>query len=206
MIRLVSVAALAATAFAANFETWQVLEAPLVSGGSTTAIVHSQLRQRSRLHDFFQARVGPVVRHELASGVALIAGYYFGETEEDPRVWGNNHRSFGGVERGFLTSRGVLSVRHLVEHHFGGSDRPELRNRSLVQWSRPIRSVTGFLGGETFFDQNGFIMQRVQGGLRLPFTSSYRLEVTYIFDARVNRVGESRHVIQTSFRPRRREK
>ena len=186
----------------ASFETWQAFDATVITTTATSVVIHSQVRQRNRLHDFFYARVGPVVRHRLNTRVTLVGGYYFGEAEEGPATWGDKHRTFGGIETPVRTRFGALSVRNMLEHHFGGSEAPEVRTRSLVQFSRSVRSWAPFIGGEVFFDQNGFAQQRVQGGVRIPVTSSYRVDVSYLFDARASRIGESRHVIQTAFKPR----
>ena len=202
MIRPGFLALLAFAVHGATFETWQAFDASVIDTGGTSVVIHSQIRERNRLHDFFYGRVGPVVRHRLKSRLVLVGGYYFGEAEEGPATWGDKHRTFGGIETPFSTRAGVFSVRNMMEHHFGGSEAPEVRTRSLVQFSRSVRSWTPFIAGEVFFDQNGFAQQRFQGGVRIPMTASYRLDITYLFDARVSRVGESRHVIQTAFKPR----
>ena len=201
MIRLAVLVPLAGAACGASFETWQTFEALLHTWENTNVVIHSQFRQRNRLHDLFYARFGPVLRQRLSLRTTLVSGYYFGEAEDDRR-WGSSHRTFGGVEMPFSSKVAGFSVRHLVEHHFGGSESPELRNRTLVEFNRPGRSWTPFVGSETFFDQNGFIQHRLQGGVRIPLTSSYRMDVTYLYDWRVTRLGENRHVIQTAFRPR----
>ena len=201
-MRVGLLALLALAMHGASFETWQAFDAPVIATESTSVVIHSQVRQRNRLHDFFYARVGPVVRHRLSPRLTLVGGYYFGEAEEGPATWGDKHRTFGGIETPISTKMGALSVRNMVEHHFGGSEAQEVRTRTLVQFSRSVRSWTPFIGGEVFFDQNGFAQQRITGGVRIPLTSSYRVDVSYLFDARVSRIGESRHVIQTAFRPR----
>ena len=206
MRNLAALALLAAAAHGATFETWEAFDAELVSVGPTSVVFHTQFRQRQRLRDFFYARFGPVARHRLTSRVSLVGGYYFGEAEEERATWGNTHRVFGGVEAPFRTSFGLISVRQMVEDHFGGPTPAEIRNRTQFQLSRPVREWTAFGGTEIFFDQRGFMQQRFQGGMRIPLTSSYRMDVIYLFDARVRRAGESRHVIQAAFRPRSKER
>ena len=106
----------------------------------------------------------------------------------------------------FSAGFGNMSVRQMVEDHFGGPTPAEIRSRTQFQLSRPVRDWTAFGGTEVFFDQHGFMQQRFQGGLRIPLTSSYRMDVMYLFDGRVQRAGESGHVIQAAFRPRTRER
>ena len=206
MKRIAALALLAAAAQGATFETWEAFDAPLISVGSTSVVFHTQFRQRQRLRDFFYARFGPVARHRVSPRLSLVGGYYFGEVEDSPATWGDNHRLFGGVEMPFPTRCGLISVRHMVEDHFGGPTSTEIRNRTQFQLSRPVRAWTTFGGAEVFFDQRGFMQQRFLTGMRIPLTSSYRMDVIYLFDAKVQRVGESRHVIQAAFRPRSKER
>jgi hypothetical protein len=204
--KLAAAALLAAAAFGATFETWEAFDARLVSVGATSVVFHTQFRQRQRLRDFFYARFGPVVRSRLNPRLSLVGGFYYGEAEEERASWGDNHRLFTGVETPFLTSVGLISVRHMVEDHFGGPTSAEIRNRTQFQLSRPVREWTAFGGTEVFFDQRGFMQQRFQSGLRIPLTTGYRMDLIYLFDARVQRAGESRHVIQAAFRPRSKER
>jgi hypothetical protein len=191
---------------AQGLETWQTAEAALISTERSTVVLHTQVRQRQHFTDLFQARIGPVFRVSLRPRVALVGGYYFGEVEQTQRVWGNTHRTFAGFQSPVAFAGGVLTGRTLVEHHFGGGTGPSVRFREMVQWTRPVRRFAAFSGTETFFDQRGFIWQRMQAGLRLPFRASYRLELSYLYDARVERIGAGRHVIQTALRPTRRER
>ena len=195
----------AALSGAQEFQIWQAADAPVIEHGRVFGVLHTQFRTRPNLHDYYQARVGPIVRVDLSSRVTLVGGYYFGEVEQTAG-WGNNHRLFTGVETPVSWKGQVLGLRTMVERHLGGEDPPNTRIRQQLQIVRRLMGpVAAIMGVETFFDQKGFFQQRTTGGVRLPFIGRYRLDVTYIYDARVERAAPSRHVIQTAFKPRRRE-
>ena len=203
---LILVAAAPRACAQSTFEAWQAVDVPLVQTGRLSAVIHTQLRERQRLRDFFHARAGPVLRYRWKPRINLIAGYYFGEFEVLRDQWGNNHRTFGGAETAVGMGRQTLSLRSMAEHHFGGPDVSEVRTRHQAVLTRGIGRYAFFSGGETFFDVNGFLMQRWIAGWRVPVNGRYRMDVMYYFDHRVTRAGDSRHVIQTAFRPRRTER
>ena len=189
-----------------HFEAWQAFDVPLVDSKRFNAVLHSQIRERQRLRDFFHARAGPVIRYRLKPRLALIGGYYFGEFEVLRDHWGNDHRTFGGFESVRSVGRNNLSLRTMVEHHFGGPDAPELRARQQVTVTRALGKYAAYGGCEPFFDVKGLLMQRWIAGWRIPLNTRDRMDVSYYFDHRVARAGDSRHVIQTAFRPRRVER
>ena len=115
---------LAAAGSAATLETWQTFEAPFLSRGRTSIIMHSQIRERNYFSDMLQGRVGPVFRVTLSPRATLLGGYYYGEVTQTEHHWGNNHRTLGGVEFPTAFAGGVLAPRVVIEYHFGGSGAP----------------------------------------------------------------------------------
>lgn len=197
---------LATAAFTQSLQVWQAVDVPVLQRERLSGIVHTQFRTRPNLHDYYQARIGPILRFQLSPRATLVGGYYYGEVEQKSG-WGNNHRAFGGIETPFAWRGQVMTIRSVVERHFGGESPAELRMREQLQVVRPIAGpVSAILAAETFFDPKGFFQQRSVAGVRLPFISRYRFDLTYIYDARVERAGAGRHVIQAAFRPRRRER
>jgi hypothetical protein len=199
---LIAALLLLAPATAAELETWETFEAPLVSRERVTVIAHSQMRQRQHVTDLFQARIGPVFRVRLLPRIALVGGYYYGQVEQTEHHWGNTQRTFAGMESPVAVAGGVLTGRALVEHHFGGGGPASVRFRQRAQWTRPVRSLAVFGGAESFFDQRGFFAQRLQSGVRLPFRPSFGLEFSYLYEFRVERIGSNRQAIQVALRPR----
>lgn len=187
------------------FEWWQTTDLPLFSRESVSAVVHTQFRMRQQFSDLFQARIGPVVKASIGSPWTLTLGYYFGESEQRRDVWRNNHRTFAAIERPFQFERGSLTMRTMAEHHFGGGNPQDRRFRQSFVWSHRA-PLAPYWGTETFFDRQGFMSQRILGGIRYPMGGHFAMDVGYVYDIRRLRAGEHRHAIHTTIRPRRRER
>lgn len=189
-------------------ESWTTLEIPIFQTGRATTLIHTQLRVRNEFSDFAYARFGPNLRVRLNRGFTLVTGFWYIQQENTRRVqWDDMHRYWAGVERPIRAGSGVVQLRGIYEHWFGGPKPNDNRTRWLVLYRRSIgRGLTATGGTETFFDNNGYFAERVIANIGMPFYRNLIFEAGYMWDRRLERVGGPRQMITTTFRSRPRER
>jgi hypothetical protein len=157
--------------------------------------LHTRLRTREG--ELQQSRTGTIVRVAANARVSVIGGYYYGRQEDTRAEWQDSHRMFGGAEAR-LYRKGVVTVagRGLAER-FVTEGRPSTwRFRQRVRLTTEQR-VGPYVSGEWFWDPQGYLATRYQGGVRWRGAGWMTVEAGYMYDARSAQLGVPRHGMVT---------
>ena len=185
----------AGTLAAQELWSWHSFDLALFKARGVEWGLHTRLRTREG--QLQQGRSGTILRFTPRSRITVIGGYYYGREEDTREEWQNSHRLFAGAEAR-LYRRGAVSVasRGLVER-FVVSARPSFnRFRYRTRLSTDYR-IGPYTSGESFWDANGYLATRYQGGLRWRGSRWASVEFGYMYDARSPQLGPSRHGVVT---------
>jgi hypothetical protein len=190
-------AAGAAFAPAADFESWHAFDLVPYGGGNLELTLHSQFRTRSRFHELFQFRFGPIARYTVHPHVRLVAGYYY-RNDADPDVdWRDSHRVFFGLENPFRGGRWNVTSRAYLERYFGANIAPYSRFRHRLLVGAGARTQP-FGAVEYFLLAQGLQAIRYAGGVQRGMQHGVRFDVAYYYDRYY--IGTSRQALVTSLR------
>ena len=138
----------------------------------TTVQLHSRLRTRDAIREFFQVRFGPIVQFNVNPRVTAIGGYYYIDQHYPGRQaaeWDDFNRYFGGASVRLVQRRKItVDWRNLAErfHTIPGGDFTRLRSRGSVNLNRRSWTTLGTFevlraNGTTFFRTGGGISRRM---------------------------------------------
>jgi len=136
-----------ATLFAQHdAESMHITNLEFTLNSRTTLQLHSRLRTRDAVREFFQARFGPIVQFNVNPRVTAIGGYYYIDQHHPGRKaaqWDDFNRYFGGASVRLVQHRKItVDWRNLIErfHKIPGGDFTRVRSRGGVnlnfrQWT-----------------------------------------------------------------------
>lgn len=146
----------------------------------TTLQLHSRLRTRDAIREFFQVRFGPIVQFNVNPRVTAIGGYYYIDQHYPGRQaaeWDDFNRYFGGASVRLVQRRKItVDWRNLAErfHTIPGGDFTRLRSRGSVNlnrrsWTTGATFEVLRANGTTFFRTGGGINRRMTRVLTMGF-------------------------------------
>ena len=157
--------------------------------------LHSRFRSNNSLHNFYQARGGPILAWTAWPRVQLIGGYYFLNQRLPNSDRFNYNRFFGGTQIRFFQHRITALDSHTFVERFTGLASPDYsRFRQRVTWTLPRPGLSPFASVEALYALRAWT-GRYTGGLSFPFGDRARLSFGY--QAREYAPGRYGHILQT---------
>jgi hypothetical protein len=183
----------------ADVETWSNAEAEVLAGSRLNLVIQGQFRTRHNLGDYYQTRLGPILKVRLTPRLYLTGGYYFRDSENSKGIWKASHRPFGGAEMMVRDGKLKISTRVMVERFINDTVPDYCRFREWVRFSGRGRiSPYGLM--EAFQTPRGSAFLRGQGGVQWRFHPWMSMELGCLHDSSHKWYGPNRTAFLTSLR------
>lgn len=182
---------------ASDVESLHVANANIDFSSRVTLQLHGRLRTNHNVHDFYQARGGPVLLVQQTPRLQWLGGYYYIGQETNAQQLFDQHRIFGGAQaRVWQGVKKALDWRNAMERHFGGptADYWRYRTRMLIggragsRW-QPYGSVEGLLAKNVW-------TSRLAGGVQYMGQEGRQFWIGY--EWRQYLVGPASHILTTT--------
>ena len=114
--------------------------------------LHARFRFNNDIHDFYQARGGPILAWTAWPRVQLIGGYYLLNQRRPDESRYNYNRFFGGTQIRFFQRRHTTLDSHSFVERFTGLPSPDYtRFRQRVTWTLPRHGVSPYGSVEALY-------------------------------------------------------
>jgi hypothetical protein len=184
-----------------TLETWHDFNLNLWKKGRFAFHMDAEWREYPEAGDLFRFRWGPIGEIRLNERASFVSGFMFHHLqlglEEQPHANFLQKRFYNGLMYTVAEkSRVKVEGRTLLDRWMDGPVPDHFRYRQQVRISGTGRTAP-YVYDEVFLDNHGFLSNRTGMGLRFEANAQFTVLCGYMYEARADRFGRNRHVIQT---------